>query len=541
MTLKNCNILQVGGRWMFRKWSLKLKLTILIGLLMFVVLCLLGLFSRSVILTVSKDQVGKRALALSETVANMTEVQNAFLAEHPELILQNIVQPIKEISGAQFIVIGNREEIRYTHPDSSKIGEKMIGEDNASALVNGESYVSEAVGSLGSSLRAKSPIVVEGEIVGVVSVGFLENEIQMMIQKYTKDLLFVLGLIAIFTIFIASMIAKYIKKLLYNLEPEEIAELYFQREKILQSAHEGILAVNPSGEITVCNEAAKTLLGDTLIHQKALVEVMPTLPIEAVLQKGSSLYNKEIRLNDHTFYMNLIPIFVEKQIIGAVATFRDKTEIEALSMELESVKQYSNALRAQTHEYSNKLHTLLGLLLLEKQDEAIRFIQEESILQQDTITTLIEQIADARLSGLLIAKIAVAKELKIAIEIEPESRLQTSFEDAERNALMTAIGNLMDNAIDEVKHVEEKEIRLYFTDIGEDSIFEIEDSGRGISDEGFAVLFNEGYSTKKQHGRGFGLSNVKNALEAVQGHISIEEGDLGGATFIVSIPKKGGK
>lgn len=188
---------------MFRKWSLKLKLTILIGLLMFVVLCLLGLFSRSVILTVSKDQVGKRALALSETVANMTEVQNAFLAEHPELILQNIVQPIKEISGAQFIVIGNREEIRYTHPDSSKIGEKMIGEDNASALVNGESYVSEAVGSLGSSLRAKSPIVVEGEIVGVVSVGFLENEIQMMIQKYTKDLLFVLGLIAIFTIFIA--------------------------------------------------------------------------------------------------------------------------------------------------------------------------------------------------------------------------------------------------------------------------------------------------------------------------------------------------
>ena len=42
-----------------------------------------------------------------------------------------------------------------------------MGKDNERALVRGESYLSKAIGSLGSSLRAKVPIYLDGNIVGV--------------------------------------------------------------------------------------------------------------------------------------------------------------------------------------------------------------------------------------------------------------------------------------------------------------------------------------------------------------------------------------
>ena len=74
---------------------------------------------------------------------------------------------------ADFIVVGNKEGIRYAHPRKDKIGEAMVGGDNKGVLLEGKSYVSKATGSLGPSLRGKVPIRnQENAIIGVVSVGF---------------------------------------------------------------------------------------------------------------------------------------------------------------------------------------------------------------------------------------------------------------------------------------------------------------------------------------------------------------------------------
>ena len=140
-----------------------------------------------------------------------------------------------------------------------------------------------------------------------------------------------------------------------------------------------------------------------------------------------------------------------------------------MSKELSYVKQYSNALRAQTHEFSNKLHTMLGLLLLNQQEEAIQFIKQESQLQLDAIRNLIDDIADPYISGLLIGKFNVAEELKIDMVIHPNSFLHTRLNAKKREVLLTAVGNIIDNAIDELWDKENRQIALYFTDIGDDS------------------------------------------------------------------------
>lgn len=520
------------------KLKFRLKMIFLIGILVVGLLFVIGVFSHYFMTDISKEQIGERALAVSESVARIPELGAAFTEEDPSTTIQSIVLPIQEATKAEFIVVGNTEEIRYAHPIESKIGEKMIGEDNERALLYGESYISEAMGSLGNSLRAKSPVVVDGEIVGVVSVGFLANDIQTIVQNYTKEIWLVLCLIAIAAILGAIMIAMYIKKLLFNFEPEEIAALYHQNEQILQSTHEGILAIDESGSITMMNASAQQLLREGNVKIGESVEqVIPALQIKAVIQDGQSITDEELTINGQFLSINLLPIQVEKRIVGAVATLRNKTVIELLSKELAYVKQYSNALRAQTHEFSNKLHTLLGLLLLHKQEDAIQFIQQESDLQFDAIRNLIDHIADPYLSGLLLGKLNIANELKVDVMIEPTSRLTARLSEKKNAALLTAVGNIFDNAIEALYNEENRKISIYFTDMANEVMFEIEDSGQGIAPEDIPKLFTVGFSTKERDGHGYGLANVKRVLDEVGGTLYLETGELGGACFIMTIPK----
>ncbi|PJH69410.1 sensor histidine kinase, partial [Salmonella enterica subsp. enterica serovar Typhimurium] len=81
--------------------------------------------------------------------------------------------------------------VRYSHPIPERIGQKMVGGDNDRALVEGEYYISRAEGSLGPSLRGKSPVFnQDGHIIGIVSVGFLVEDIQERIFRNVIDVAF---------------------------------------------------------------------------------------------------------------------------------------------------------------------------------------------------------------------------------------------------------------------------------------------------------------------------------------------------------------
>ena len=74
--------------------------------------------------------------------------------------------------------------------------------------------------------------------------------------------------------------------------------------------------------------------------------------------------------------------------------------------------------------------------------------------------------------------------------------------------------------------------------LGPDLILEVEDSGPGIDPQVAGSLFTKGVSTRNGLGRGMGLHLVEQAVQRLGGQISVGEGDLGGALFVVSIPKQ---
>lgn len=357
---------------MIKRVSLQTKILMLVlSLVIFVTVLLTGI-NGYMEYKQTKEYIGDRALNVATTISLMPEVIKAFESNDPSEILQPIVERIRKQIGAEFIVIGNSESIRYTHPQSHKIGKRMVGGDNDLALIHGQYYKSEAVGSLGPSLRGKAPIFNDkGEIIGIVSVGFMLVDIRGMVFDRVMNLsvmsLIVLGFGVIGGVFLT----RSIRKDIMGLEPHEIASLYRDRKAVLRSIKEGIIAIDQEGRITIMNHSARKKLGLTKEEKyKHIDDVLPNSKIYDVLISGKSDADEEIILKDKVVIVNRTPIFEGDKVVGVVASFRDKTEIEEMLNTISEVKSYSEDLRAQAHEYTNKLYVLSGLLQLKRYDEA---------------------------------------------------------------------------------------------------------------------------------------------------------------------------
>lgn len=487
-----------------------------------------------------KQQTGNRAIAVAESIAHMPSVQEAFHHDNPTSIIQPIIMPIMKATDAQFIVVGDRNSIRVAHPVVANIGKPMEGEDNARAFL-GETYVSESVGSLGASLRGKTPIRDKrGDIVGVVSVGFFIQDLEAFTLFTTKKLVALLLAVILGGLIGAFIISYVLKKQLYGLAPDEIVKQFIEKENILQFTQEGVIATDNEGKITLMNDQAEQLLALTssaLVGQQADI-ALPQLHIRQVINTGKRLHDYEVIIGDEILLINAIPMMKARKLHGVVATFRSKHDMDWLQQELIKTKQYANALRSQTHEFSNKLHVIYGLLQLNERDEAMAMIKKESELSTTLVYQLIEQIADPYVSAMLIAKLHVAQEQHSAFIIDDTSKLSTIVEPTVRHALLTALGNVLDNAMEAIRDQKNQQIYLYFTDIGNEIVFEIENSGVVIPAVHRDRIFQYGFTTKsKGERRGVGLALSRELLRNVGGDIYVEDSEED-TCFIITLPKE---
>ncbi|WP_228409612.1 PAS domain-containing protein [Radiobacillus deserti] len=125
------------------------------------------------------------------------------------------------------------------------------------------------------------------------------------------------------------LLAKSIRKDTLGLEPHEISSLYREKEGILQSVKEGIMAIDAKRKVTMTNFSAKSLLDITQdVSGKEISEVIHSPKLLEVLHSNKPETNIEILHNQRTLIINTQPIFEEEQTVGVVASFRDKTDIK---------------------------------------------------------------------------------------------------------------------------------------------------------------------------------------------------------------------
>lgn len=523
--------------------KLQTKIILLIGTLFLFLMIVLGSLFHLMLQDTVKEQIGQRALRVAQAVANIPEIREAFYTDNPTEIIQPIVEKIRVETGAEYIVIGNAEGIRYAHPVPDRIGQAMVGGDNGPVL-EGKSIISEAIGSLGPALRGKTPIFdVNGQVIGIVSVGYMLEDIEALGLKYTLKLSYVFAIMTVVGVIGAIMIARSVKKAILGLEPEEIGALYREKQAILESIREGIIAVDHEGRITLVNQATKEVLGlekGEDVVGKHIQDVIPHSRMMDVMKKGEAEFDQEMYIGDNEVVVNRVPIFaVDGKVIGAVASFRNKSELYRLTQELSQVKKYAEVLRSQTHEYSNKLYLISGLLQLESYQEAIELITKESNVHQNLLYFIMKEIPDPLIGGILIGKFNRANELKVQLEIDRESSFRDIPEHLDRSQMVTILGNLIDNAMEAVLDAGDgkKRVNVFLTDIGDDLIIEVEDSGPGIPEENVEKIFELGYSTKGKGNRGYGLYLVKKALDKLNGYITFSSTPNKGTVFTAVIPK----
>jgi two-component system CitB family sensor kinase len=221
--------------------------------------------------------------------------------------------------------------------------------------------------------------------------------------------------------------------------------------------------------------------------------------------------------------------------VGTVVTLRDRTDFESLIGELEAVQGLVEALRAQAHEFSNTLHTISGLIELERVPEVVDLIAVHANSQEHLTQAYETLLPDPLLVGLLIAKSAIAAERGIRFSVEV-----TGLEDSillGSRELITVVGNLVDNAFESVAgpRTGNARVGLHMTRYADSLELAVSDNGAGLSPTVRSSMFDEGFTTKETDSHaGIGLSLVNEAVATLGGSIEIE--DENGITFTVCIP-----
>src|SRR6202521_6138584 len=480
-------------------------------------------------------QYEQRSLAIAESVASDTAIQDALLKGDTSVI-QKTAEEIRLSTGATYVVVTNRDGIRYSHPNPALIGQPV--DENPATVLAGHTWVGVQRGTLGVSARGKAPIFYQGGVIGLVSVGFLEttvfNQLLNELPGFSVTLLLALGLGVAGSMLLASRL----KRQTFGLEPYEIAGLLEEREASLQGIHEGAIATDRDGTITLANDEARRLLGlpADCVGRK-VPQVLPPGRLLKFLTGGLHDEDEVLLAGDRVLVASRRAIRVRGLEIGHVATLRDTTELTGLSRGM-GVESLTDALRAQAHEFANRLHTIAGLLQMGRPKDAMKLIAQTSGVHQELTEALLDRVGDPVLGALLLANAGASTERGIELRVSDDTVMTPSLINSED--LITLLGNLVDNGLDAaVSFSGERWVSVSVTQQGAELVIRVHDSGRGIPASVNGQIFQEGFSMKygpERKRRGFGLALVRQVARRHGGEVSVTND--GGAQFTVRIPLK---
>jgi len=510
--------------------KLRAKVACLVSLNTFVILALVIVASRVLIARNVDDETGQRALAVAKAVAATPEIARALRGTSPAATIQPLAERVRTDTRAEFVVVGDMNLIRQSHPNPGEIGQHMVGEDNVAVLAGRES-ITHARGTLGPSVRGKAPIFGDdGRQVGVVSVGFLVQGV----REHANQLLLYLAGAAVLALALGLagswLLSGHVKRQMLGMEPLEIAFATQQQAAILEAIREGIIAIDAQNRIVSCNREAKKILEleDQDLVGRDITSVIPVSRLPEVLRSGTAQHDQAAILGRSLVVANRVPVVLGGKIIGVVASFREKLDLDNVETRLAPIGRYVDELRSQRHEFMNKLHLVLGLLHVGDSEGAKAVIEQVSEDQRKAVQFYLARIHDPAIVGIVVGKTHRAEELGIQFTVSEDSYVSGAC--PHREAVVTMLGNTIENAIEAHRsragRPEKAEIVVRLKEDEGRLLVEVRDNGPGIPPETKAHLFEQGTTTKGQ-GRGLGLAIVSRLVSAAGGSIACESGAQG--------------
>lgn len=487
------------------------------------------------------SQISSMAMNQAKMIAAMDTIVDSVKRRDKEKLAE-VIEKMTEESDFSYVVIGDENSIRLYHPYKEKIGYRLHSSlDNPNIT---ESHFVTSEGSIGLAMRAKTPIYdEEGNIIGVVSLGYLLSKINNWRVLYSTPIMIIFVTLLALLSFCSWRFSIHIKRQMRGMEPKDIARVQRQQEALLGAVFEGLLAVDIDGKITAINQNARKMLGlnqpsSVLIGQSVSEFVRPdSFFIE---KNGENCQDQICNFNDLDVIANRAAIWIDNVFQGWVVSFRSKDDINTLSAQLSQIQQYVENLRTVRHEHLNWISTLSGLLQMKEYERALDMVKTESSQQQSMIDSIKEMFKTRQVAALLFGKFHRAKELGLELVFLPGSKLSALDINLTEGEFAAILGNLLDNAYDATlkNPNSNKQIELFLSDEGNEIILEVADNGCGIDSTIRDQMFIRGVSTKKDKNHGIGLYLVATYIEQSGGSITIEDNSPIGTIFSIFIPKR---
>ncbi|WP_243274631.1 ATP-binding protein [Streptomyces albus subsp. chlorinus] len=508
------------------------------------------------------DQASRRALAIAQATAaepGLDELVTDGAGPSRRGPVQRLAERTRRATGASYIVVMDTRGIRWSHAEPARIGERVSTDPGPALAGRQVHHIDE--GTLGRSARGKVPLRDDtGRVVGAVSVGIAYDSVRDRFTRAVPGLLAYAGGALGVGALAALLVFRRLQKRTHDLAFSDITALLAEREAMLHGIREGVVALDAGGRIRLVNDEAQRLLGLTSgdIGRTPFEALGPgrTARLLAGEVPGADVLTVS---GGRVLVANRMPT----KDGGAVATLRDRTELELLGRELDGSQGLIDALRAQDHEHANRLHLLLGLLQLGMVEDAVAYLSEAVGVHRATAEEISAHIQDPLLAALLVGKATVAAERGVALRIAPGTLLPDRVVDP--SELATVLGNLVDNALDATAGCDGGRVEALLRQTpqhGQDEHREassgtaapktadrrrpagltlrVSDNGPGIPPERREAVFTEGWSTKRPpaHGRrGLGLALVRRLAERHGGTAEVGESADGGAEFTVTLPE----
>ncbi|WEO76127.1 sensor histidine kinase [Cryobacterium sp. SO2] len=499
------------------------------------------------------SETADRMLAVAAAIADSPLVVTAAQSPDPTAALQAYTLEVTEHAELDFITIMSPAGIRWTHPDAGEIGRHYIGK--TAPAVAGTPFTEVTSGTLGPSVRAVVPIVdPDGTVVGLVAAGVKTSNLQIALNARLPAIL-ALALALLLAGSVATwLLGRYLRRVTLGWGPEELAQLFVYNDSVLHSVREGLVLVDRKGDIVLYNDQAAQLLGIPSRQGSRSGAAAPAIadldlpPSLAELLASGRTAQDEVHLTD----TRVLVVSQEPAVptpsrvrsrttpMGTVTTIRDHTDLESLGTELASMRTLSDALRAQTHEHANRLHTIVSLMELGRSAEALEFATRDMAVSQHLTDEMIGSVDEPVIGALLVGKFAQAGELGVQLTVDSAGTLADSGLSVQD--LVTVLGNLVDNALDAAAGGEPpRRVDVAIRTVSAAPappvvVIEVADTGRGVDPDELGQVFTLGHSTKDpgRYGRGLGLALVRQAVNRLGGSLTVTRRI--GAVFTVTIP-----
>jgi len=498
----------------------------------------------------SYDETETRMLSVATALADSPLVLEASKSADPSSVLQPYALAVTEDAGLDFITIMAPDRTRWTHPTASEIGRPYIG--SIKPALAGKPFAEISTGTLGPSVRAVVPIVdSDGTVRGLVAAGLTTSNVSIALNGRLPAVLGLAFALLVGGSIATWLLARYLRQVTLGWGPEQLAQLFVYYDSVLHSVREGLVLVDLKGELVLYNDQAARLLGIPAGSAKDRIDRAPTLDELELPGSLAELLRSGRRAHDeiHVTDSRVLVVSQEPAVaspapgrsrpapMGHVATIRDHTDLQNLDRELQSMRTLSDALRAQTHEHSNRLHTIVSLMELGRPADALEFATKDLELSQQLTDEMVSSVDEPVISALIMGKAAQANELGIVLTVAASGNLSESGLSVQD--LVTVLGNLVDNALDAAAGGQPpRRVELTVSTTAVAVVIEVADSGPGIEPDAVADVLRLGYSTKEHggFGRGLGLALVRQAVSRLGGTLTIGRRD--GAVFTVTIPAR---